>query len=84
MQSFGDGAAVNLGALWEMCKGVLLTIPLRRLLLARSHYSLAAYAFSSHVVYQPFMLRHRNALTKKTWEETVQGRQVILKLRPAL
>ena len=64
--------------------GVLLTLPLRRLLLARPHYSLAAYAFSSHVVYQPFVLRHRNALTKKTWEETVQGSQVILKLRLAL
>ena len=64
--------------------GVLLTLPLRRQLLARPHYSLVAYVFSSHVVYQSFVLHHRNALTKKTWEETVQGRQVILKLRPAL
>ena len=51
--------------------GVLLTLPLRRQLLARPHYSLVAYVFSSHVVYQSFVLHHRNALTKKTWEETV-------------
>lgn len=41
--------------------GVLLTLPLRPLLLAWPHYSLAVYAFSSHVVYQPFVLGPRNA-----------------------